>query len=191
MLSVFLFSFLYVVRRYALISLLLLIGLIFVGGLPFILVLAVGIGVVFYVSDHFIDKWLGWYIYSYLVNSWYFVLGQFPFSLFTEAYFSKQEQKAREERAAFERQQKEYAQNSQRAYEDWEKTHHADSGSTQTNHSYDPYQVLGVTSDTPMSEVKKSYRKLAKAYHPDLNKDPGADVKFKEIQEAWESIMKK
>lgn len=119
------------------------------------------------------------------------MLGQFPFSLFTEANFSKQEQKSREERAAFERQQKEYAQNSQRAYEEWEKIHHTDSGSTQTNHSYDPYQVLGVTSDTPMSEVKKAYRKLAKAYHPDLNKEPGSDAKFKEIQEAWESIMKK
>lgn len=39
------------------------------------------------------------------------------------------------------------------------------------NNAYDPYKVLGVTPDVLMNEIKKSYRFLAKAYHPDLNHD--------------------
>jgi len=52
----------------------------------------------------------------------------------------------------------------------------------------DPYSVLGVTRNATPDEIKKSYHKLAKQYHPDLNKDPEAETKFKEINSAYEKI---
>ena len=42
-----------------------------------------------------------------------------------------------------------------------------------------PYDVLGLPHNTPVDDVKKAYRKLAKQYHPDVNKDAGAEEKFK------------
>lgn len=53
----------------------------------------------------------------------------------------------------------------------------------------DPYQVLGVPKNASIHDIKKSYRKLAKKYHPDLN--PGnkeAEKKFKEISHAFDQI---
>jgi len=44
--------------------------------------------------------------------------------------------------------------------------------------------MLGVEKDATQDEIKKAYRKLARTYHPDLNKDEGAEEKFKEIGEA-------
>ncbi|GBG94162.1 molecular chaperone DnaJ [Ligilactobacillus salitolerans] len=52
----------------------------------------------------------------------------------------------------------------------------------------DPYEVLGVSRDASADEIKKAYRKLSKKYHPDLNKDPGAEQKFKEVNEAYEIL---
>ena len=52
-----------------------------------------------------------------------------------------------------------------------------------------PYDILGVSYDTPIDEVKKKYRKLAKQYHPDVNKEQGAEEKFKQISQAYEDIL--
>ena len=54
---------------------------------------------------------------------------------------------------------------------------------------YNPYDVLGVSKDAPKDEVKSAYRKLAKKYHPDVNKEPDAEAKFKEISQAYEDIL--
>ena len=49
----------------------------------------------------------------------------------------------------------------------------------------DYYETLGVSKDASDKEIKSAFRKLAKEYHPDVSKDPNAEVKFKEAQEAY------
>ncbi|OAL69091.1 mitochondrial DnaJ chaperone [Trichophyton violaceum] len=51
-----------------------------------------------------------------------------------------------------------------------------------------PYSVLGVGKDASASEIKRAYYGLAKKFHPDTNKDPGAKDKFAEAQTAYETL---
>jgi curved DNA-binding protein len=52
----------------------------------------------------------------------------------------------------------------------------------------DFYQVLGVPRDAKQDEIQRAYRKLARTYHPDVNSDPGAEERFKEISEAYDVL---
>ncbi|HEU0001578.1 MAG TPA: molecular chaperone DnaJ [Ktedonobacteraceae bacterium] len=52
----------------------------------------------------------------------------------------------------------------------------------------DYYEILGVTRGAGEDELKKAYRRLAKQYHPDTNKEPGAEARFIEINEAYETL---
>jgi len=52
----------------------------------------------------------------------------------------------------------------------------------------DFYEVLGVNRNADTSEIKKAYRRLARQYHPDVSEEPGAEEKFKEVNEAYEVL---
>lgn len=58
----------------------------------------------------------------------------------------------------------------------------------------DPYEVLGVSRNASMDEIKKAYHQLSRKYHPDANvNNPLADLaaeKFKEVQQAYDTIVK-
>jgi DnaJ-class molecular chaperone len=58
------------------------------------------------------------------------------------------------------------------------------------NENKDYYDLLGINKDSSVEEIKIAYRKLAKKYHPDLNKtDPHAKEKFIEIKEAYDTLI--
>ena len=50
------------------------------------------------------------------------------------------------------------------------------------------YDRLGVSKDASQDEIKRAYRKMSKKYHPDINKEPGEEEKYKEVQEAYETL---
>lgn len=52
----------------------------------------------------------------------------------------------------------------------------------------DYYKVMGLSRDADPKDIKTAYRKLARKYHPDLNKQAGAEEKFKELGEAYEVL---
>src|SRR5699024_6215005 len=52
----------------------------------------------------------------------------------------------------------------------------------------DYYDVLGAAKDASKAEIKKAFRKLARKYHPDVSKEENAEEKFKEINEAYETL---
>jgi molecular chaperone DnaJ len=52
----------------------------------------------------------------------------------------------------------------------------------------DPYELLGVDRDADDATIKKAYRKLAREYHPDVNPDPVAQERFKEVSHAYEIL---
>ena len=52
----------------------------------------------------------------------------------------------------------------------------------------DYYDLLGVNRDADSDTLKRAYRNLARKYHPDINKEPGAEDRFKEIGKAYEVL---
>jgi curved DNA-binding protein len=52
----------------------------------------------------------------------------------------------------------------------------------------DPYGVLGVSRDASQEDIRRAYRRLARKHHPDVNKEPGAEDRFKEISEAYDLL---
>ncbi|MBV8886024.1 MAG: molecular chaperone DnaJ [Chroococcidiopsidaceae cyanobacterium CP_BM_RX_35] len=52
----------------------------------------------------------------------------------------------------------------------------------------DYYETLGISRDADKEEIKRAYRRLARKYHPDVNKEPGAEERFKEINRAYEVL---
>lgn len=52
----------------------------------------------------------------------------------------------------------------------------------------DYYETLGVSRDADKEDIKQAYRRLARKYHPDVNKEPGAEERFKEINRAYEVL---
>src|SRR3954465_10145899 len=52
----------------------------------------------------------------------------------------------------------------------------------------DYYEALGVPRDASEEDIRRAYRKLARENHPDVNRDPGAEQRFKEVSEAYDVL---
>ena len=57
-----------------------------------------------------------------------------------------------------------------------------------TEQKQDYYDVLGVPRNAGAEDIKKAFRKLAMQYHPDRNHEPGAEARFKQVNEAYEVL---
>ncbi len=57
-----------------------------------------------------------------------------------------------------------------------------------TSPGRDFYDILGVSRDASQEDIQRAYRRLARTYHPDVNKDPGAEDRFKDISEAYDVL---
>ena len=55
----------------------------------------------------------------------------------------------------------------------------------------DYYKIMGLSRDASEKDIKMAYRRLARKYHPDLNKEANAEEKFKELGEAYEVLKDK
>ena len=52
----------------------------------------------------------------------------------------------------------------------------------------DFYQILGVPREASQQDIQRAYRKLARQYHPDVNADPAAEERFKDVSEAYDVL---
>lgn len=129
------------------------------------------------------------------------------FSQYSDKYKKEEAAQKRAEQEAFKRaqeqRQREQEEHWRRVFESFSRQNqggYTGGGYSQgSSNGYNPYSdfvskyekacnVLGLPSQTDIYQVKLQYRKLAKKYHPDINKDPGAVEKFKEISSAYEFL---
>ena len=61
-------------------------------------------------------------------------------------------------------------------------------GRPRTGSDQDFYEILGVPRTASQDEIQRAYRQLARAYHPDVNHDPGAEDRFKDVSEAYDVL---
>ena len=54
--------------------------------------------------------------------------------------------------------------------------------------AYEYYEVLGVSREATVTEIKKAFRRKARELHPDVNKAPDAEERFKELNEAYDVL---
>ena len=72
---------------------------------------------------------------------------------------------------------------------------HANSGAASQNSAKNPYEVLGIEPNASIEDIKKAYKTLANKYHPDKVQHLGdefkalAETRFKDIQEAYQTLM--